>query len=69
MSETGEVSWEVEITHDGWWPFKWSWTVERRIGYDVKWRRGDALTKDRARRKALAAKRSMQEDDVTVVYP
>ena len=67
-----ELTWEIEIKRDGViWPFVWSWRVVRREGrpsYGTSVRSGDSLTKDRARRKALKAKRSMQDDDVTVVY-
>ena len=59
------VTWEVELTRDGMFPFPWRWKVVMFIGgrYERS-RQGDALTKDRAHRKAAAAKISMTQDDV-----
>jgi len=58
---------EIEIRKNGMWPTRWSWAVRRRDG-DYGFRLGQAFTKDRARRKALKAKRSMEVDDVKVVH-
>ncbi len=54
----------VQIRHDGMWPFRWAWSVTLGPTY----RRGDALTKERARRKAVEAVRSIREDDVEVQW-
>lgn len=68
------AEWEIEITHDGMWPFRWRWHVTRILRYvgpphyESSHRHGDSLTKDRARREALKAKRSIEEDDVLVRY-
>ena len=64
------VEWEIEITRNGIWPTPWRWQVVRRqrSPYDFTVRSGDAFTKDRARKKALKAKRSIENDDVKVVY-
>jgi hypothetical protein len=66
----------VEIERTGIWPTAWSWAVYREevdaAGYYVSgsyaMRRGAAFTKDRARRKALRARRSMEQDDVRVEW-
>src|SRR3978361_1784303 len=65
-----DVSWEVSITKDGIWPTTWRWEVRRKQEnpYDYKYRFGTSLTKDRARRKALKVKRSIEDDDVKEVY-
>ena len=57
---------KIEITHDGMWPLTWSWKLRR--SYPWAFRCGDALTKDRALRRALEAKRSVQTvaEDVTL---
>lgn len=65
---------EINIKHNGMWPFTWSWDVVQRrprpiVAEFIAMRSGDALTKDRARRKALKAKASMETEDVTVTYP
>jgi hypothetical protein len=62
-----QVTYEVEIENMGDWIGRWRWTVVQR-GDGYKIRMGRAMTKDRARRKALRAKRRMEVDDVTVVH-
>jgi hypothetical protein len=62
------TTWEIEITRDGMWPFVWEWQTWKRWGYKQDLRVGSAMTKERARKKALAAKRSMENDDVRVTY-
>lgn len=62
------MTFEIKIEHDGMWPTKWSWVVTKRgnsLG-DFACRSGEALTKDRARRKAIEAKLSMENEDVKV---
>lgn len=63
-----DVEWEIEIKHDGIWPTPWMWHVSgtRRSPWDYNSRFGFATTKDRARRKAIKAKRSMETEDVKV---
>lgn len=75
MSGDSGVHFEVELEHDGIWPTRWTWTVRREerdelgaIPGTFSVRFGDALTKDRARRKALRARRSMEADDVRVEW-
>jgi hypothetical protein len=62
------VTWETRITRNGSWPTPWRWEVWRKQHdpIDVKLRTGYAVSKDRARRKALRAKLSMERDDVQV---
>ena len=69
-STVPDVEWEIEVTRNGVWPAIWRWKVGRhqRNPYDYDVRFGETFSKDRARRKALKAKRSMEEDDVKVVY-
>jgi hypothetical protein len=61
-----EVRWEVTIERRGMWPTRWCWAVWRKAPGDYRFRMGDAFTKDRARRKAIKAKVSMERDDVRV---
>jgi hypothetical protein len=66
------IEYRIEITRDGMWPTPWHWrTVKRENDYAQPYvyesRVGSAFTKDRARRKALAAQRSMDCDDVSIV--
>jgi hypothetical protein len=70
MIRAMSVEWRVEIKHDGIWPKKWDWMVIRQETdpYHTDLRTGDAFTKDGARRAALKAKRSMEDEDVRVVY-
>jgi hypothetical protein len=65
-----QVEWQVEIKKNGFWPLRWSWVVHRRQvnPYNSSCRIGESFTKDCARRKALKVKRSMEDDDVRVVY-
>ena len=66
---------EIEITKDGmFWPFVWRWKLvyhgEGWPSPGARWARrsGEALTKDRARRRALAVKRQIEEDEVYVIH-
>jgi hypothetical protein len=67
-SMTEQVNYEIEITRGGMWPTVWKWSVRTVYPAPYASRYGDAITKDRARRKALKAKRSMERDDVRVIY-
>jgi hypothetical protein len=64
MSDT---RWEVTIERSGEWPTPWRWAVWRKGTGPYGLRMGRAITKDRARRKAIKARLSMERDDVTVV--
>jgi hypothetical protein len=76
MSGLPGVHFELDIARDGMWPTVWSWTVRREERDERGWpvigsyatRSGDTFTKDRARRKALRARRSMETDDVRVEW-
>jgi hypothetical protein len=67
---------EIKIERNGMWPFYWRWSVMRdeidERGQSTPsafaFRFGEATTKDRARRKALKVRRSLEEDDVRVVW-
>jgi hypothetical protein len=59
--------WEVKIERNGIWPTPWCWEVWCKDGVNYRLRRGETFTKDRARRKAMKAKVSMERDDVRVV--
>lgn len=56
---------KIEIEHDGGlWPARWSWRVVRWQNAHIQLRSGFAMTKDRALKAALKAKRSIENDDV-----
>lgn len=60
-------SWEVEITHDGDWPFRWRWIVTHIApGYHYSFRNGAARTEDRARRQAVKARADMEKDVLVI---
>jgi hypothetical protein len=65
--EMSEPRWEVTIERDGLWPTPWRWRVWAKGPGDYRLRSGETFTKDRARRKAMKAKLSMERDDVRVV--
>jgi hypothetical protein len=67
--QTTKAVWTTEITRDGMWPTKWRWNVQRhrRHPFELDSRGGEALTKERARRKAIRARLSMERDDVRIV--
>lgn len=59
---------EIEIQRDGLWPLRWSWHVSYINNRDriYHYRSGEARTKDRAQRKAAAARISIERDDLVV---
>ena len=59
---------EMEIEHDGMWPTTWSWKVTSwHPEHGLLLRMGSAISKDRAIRKAIRAKHSIDRDDTRVV--
>lgn len=71
MTQPGESDfwaprWEVEIERNGLWPLKWSWTVRyiNNGAREYHSRSGEARTKDKAQRKAAAARVSIERDDL-----
>jgi len=60
------VGWETTVEHDGMWPFPWSWRVIKR-GDRTALRSGGAISRERAQRKAIRARLSMEREDLRIV--
>jgi hypothetical protein len=63
--------WEITITRrDGFWPCKWEWSVEYNNHDLSNWqffrRRGATFTKNRASKKVVKARTSIEIDDLWI---